>query len=146
MIKFNAAYSYLDGFISWTTANVGGVVVPNPKSDFESRYTLFRLINHGLNLMVNFSIKPLQIASLVGVFSALSGLVAALFVVVNKLFFDVPVQGWASLMVVLLVVGGLQISFLGLIGEYIGRILMNSNQAPNFVVRSFQRGRADAGK
>lgn len=141
--KFNAAYSYLDGFISWTTANVGGVTVPNPKSEFESRYTFFRLINHGLNLMVNFSIRPLQLASLVGVVSALFGLVAACFIIINKLFFDVPVQGWASLMVVLLVVGGLQITFLGLIGEYIGRILMNSNQAPNYVVRNLQRGKAD---
>ena len=144
--KFNAAYSYLDGFISWTTANVGGVIVPNPKSDFESRYTYFKLVNHGLNLMVNFSIRPLQIASLVGVFSALFGLFAALFVIVNKLFFDVPVQGWASLMVVLLVVGGLQMAFLGLIGEYIGRILMNSNQAPNYVVRTLQRGGVDHGE
>jgi glycosyltransferase involved in cell wall biosynthesis len=140
--KFNSAYSYLDGFISWTTANVGGVIVPNPKSDFESRYTYFRLVNHGLNLVVNFSIRPLQFASLVGVFSALFGLVAAIFVIINKLFFDVPVQGWASLMVVLLVVGGVQIAFLGLLGEYIGRILMNSNQAPNYVVRNLQRGRS----
>jgi hypothetical protein len=53
------------------------------------------------------------------------------------------VQGWASLMVVLLVVGGLQIAFLGLIGEYVGRILMNSNQAPNYVVRSLQRGKSN---
>lgn len=141
VIKFNAAYSYLDGFISWTTANIGGVVVPNPKSDFESRYTFARLVNHGLNLMVNFSIRPLQFASLVGIISALLGLCAALYVVISKLFFNVSVQGWASLMVVLLVVGGLQIAFLGLIGEYVGRILMNSNQAPNFVVRTLRRGR-----
>ncbi len=140
VVKFNSAYSYLDGFISWTTANVAGVLVPNPKSEFESRYTYFRLINHGLNLLVNFSTRPLQIASLVGLFSALTGLVAALFIIVNKLVFDVQVQGWASLMVVLLVVGGLQIAFLGLIGEYVGRILMNSNQAPNYVVRSLHRG------
>lgn len=138
--RFNSAYSYLDGFISWITANVGGVVVENPKSDFESRYTYFRLINHGLNLVVNFSIRPLQLASVAGVCSALVGLVAALFVVIEKLLFNVPVPGWSSLMVVMLVVGGMQLAFLGLIGEYIGRVLMNSNQAPNYVIRSLQRG------
>jgi len=143
VVKFNSAYSYLDGFISWTTANVGGVLVPNPKSEFASGYTFIRLVNHGLNLLVNFSTRPLQIASLVGVFSALSGLVAAFFIIVNKLFYGVQVQGWASLMVVLLVVGGLQIAFLGLIGEYVGRILMNSNQAPNYVVRTLQRGKGN---
>ena len=140
--QFKSAYSYLDGFISWTTASVGGVLVPNPKSGYESRYTFIRLVNHGLSLMVNFSIRPLQFASLIGIGSALFGLVAAVFVIVNKLLFDVPVQGWTSLMVVLLIVGGIQIAFLGLIGEYVGRILMNSNQAPNYVIRSLHRGRS----
>jgi undecaprenyl-phosphate 4-deoxy-4-formamido-L-arabinose transferase len=139
VVGFSSAYSYLDGFISWTTANVGGVTVPNPKSAFESRYTYIRLINHGLNLVVNFSIRPLQFASVIGVFSAVAGLVAAVFVIVEKILYNVPVQGWASLMVVLLVVGGIQIAFLGLIGEYVGRILMNSNQAPNYIVRSIER-------
>jgi hypothetical protein len=48
-------------------------------------------------------------------------------------------------MVVMLVLGGIQIAFLGLLGEYIGRILMNSNRAPNYVVRTFHRGRDDNG-
>jgi hypothetical protein len=114
-------------------------LVKNPKSDFESQYTFFRLITHGINLVVNFSIRPLQVASYIGFISAFMGLLAALFLFVNKLMFNIPVQGWTSLMVVLLVIGGAQIAFLGLIGEYIGRILMNSNRAPNYIVRSIHR-------
>lgn len=145
VIQYNTSYIYLDGFISWTTANVGGVIVQNPKSEYESQYTLRKLIKHGLNLLVNFSIRPLQTASIVGFLSALSGLLVAIYLVINKVIWGQPVQGWTSLIVVVLVMGGAQIAFLGLIGEYIGRILMNTNRAPNYVVRSVQRGRSDSG-
>jgi undecaprenyl-phosphate 4-deoxy-4-formamido-L-arabinose transferase len=147
VVQYDSSYIYLDGFISWTTANVGGVTVRNDATDYGSQYNLIKLVNHGLNLMVNFSIRPLQFASIAGVISAIAGLMAAVWLVINKLFFDIPVQGWTSLMVVLLVIGGVQIAFLGLIGEYVGRILMNSNQAPKYIVRSIQRGSdgSDAG-
>lgn len=141
--QYNAAYTYIDGLISWTTATVGGVVVENPKSDFESQYTLTRLITHGINLVVNFSIRPLQFASVMGFVSAFIGLLLAIYIAISKLMYNVPVQGWASLMVIILLIGGAQIAFLGLIGEYIGRILMNSNRAPNYVIRNISRKTSD---
>jgi undecaprenyl-phosphate 4-deoxy-4-formamido-L-arabinose transferase len=146
VVQYKSGYVYLDGLINWTSSNVGSIQVQNDRTNAGSQYSFFRLMNHGLNLLVNFSIKPLQTASIVGGFSALLGLLAALFIILAKVFYDIPVQGWTSLMVVVLVMGGIQIAFLGLLGEYIGRILMNSNQAPSYVVRTFQRGRDDSGK
>jgi undecaprenyl-phosphate 4-deoxy-4-formamido-L-arabinose transferase len=144
--QYNSSYSYLDGLISWTTANVGGVEVKNPKSDYESQYTFIRLVTHGINLVVNFSIRPLQAASVIGFISALVGLLVAIYILFSKVMFNTPVQGWTSLMVALLVIGGLQLTFLGLIGEYIGRILMNSNRAPNYIIRSVNREVSDHAK
>lgn len=141
--KYNSSYIYLDGFISWTTANVGGVRVSNPKSDFESQFTFFKLINHGINLLVNFSIRPLQVASIAGFISAIIGLALAVYVMISKLLYGQPVQGWTSMVVLVLVIGGAQIAFLGLIGEYIGRILMNTNRAPTYVIRDVRRESAE---
>ncbi len=141
IVKYKSSYIYIDGLIGWTTTNIGGVAVKNAKAETESHYTIQRLINHGLNLLVNFSIRPLQIASLVGAASAVFGLFGAIIVIAEKILLGVPVQGWASLMVVVLVVGGLQIGFLGLIGEYTGRILMNSNSSPVFVIREIRKGK-----
>jgi len=140
IVKYNSSYTYIDGLISWTTTNIGGITVRNDKSDFESHYTLLRLINHGLNLLVNFSIKPLQIASMLGLVSAFAGLIGAAVVIAQKILYGVPVQGWTSIMVAVLVIGGMQIVFLGLIGEYTGRILMNSNNSPKFVIREIRKG------
>jgi glycosyltransferase involved in cell wall biosynthesis len=144
VIQYNSSYIYLDGFISWTTAKVAGVVVPNPKSEYQSEYTFFKLMTHGLNLLVNFSIRPLQIASVLGFAVSFVGLLLAAYIVVGKLFYGESVQGWTSLIVVVLVIGGLQMAFMGLIGEYMGRVLMNTNRAPSFIVREISRG--DTGK
>ncbi len=146
VVKYRSSYTYIDGLISWTTTNVGAVVVRNDRSEFESHYTLPRLINHGLNLLVNFSIRPLQIASLLGALSALLGLLGAAIVIVEKILYGVPVQGWTSLMVVVLVIGGMQMAFLGLIGEYTGRLLMNSNSSPKFIIREIKRKAGSNGK
>jgi undecaprenyl-phosphate 4-deoxy-4-formamido-L-arabinose transferase len=142
IIQYDSAYIFIDGFISWTTANVGGVLVQNPNSDLGSQYTFVKLINHGINLLVNFSIRPLQAASVVGLFSAIIGLIAASYLLIIKMIYGVAVQGWTSLMVMVMVIGGAQIAFLGLIGEYIGRILMNTNRAPKYVIRSIRRNKA----
>ena len=144
VVKYKSSYIYIDGLIGWTTTNIGGVLVRNVKAETKSHYTIQRLINHGLNLVVNFSIRPLQIASLVGAASAVFGLFGAIIVIAEKILFGIPVQGWASLMVVVLVVGGLQIGFLGLIGEYTGRILMNSNSSPVFVIREIKKGKKNS--
>lgn len=143
VVQYKSGHIYLDGLISWTSSNVGSVQVQNDRTNAGSQYNFLRLMNHGLNLLVNFSIKPLQTASIVGGFIAFIGLLTALAIIFAKMFYDVPVQGWTSLMVVILIMSGIQIAFLGLLGEYIGRILMNSNQAPNYVVRTFKKGLID---
>jgi glycosyltransferase involved in cell wall biosynthesis len=143
VIQYKSRNIFLDGLISWTTANVGGVEVRNERSDFESQYTLWKLIQHGFNLLVNFSYRPLQIALVIGIVLAVLGLLGALLVIILKLFYGISAQGWSSLMVVILVMGGTQLAFLGLMGEYLGRVLMNTNQSPRFIVREVKRKKAN---
>ncbi len=135
LLGYQTRFVYLDGLISWTTAHVGAVEVRNDRSDHRSQYNLGRLVRHGMNLLVGFSIRPLQMASMVGVACALLGLLWAGVVVYERVVHGLPVAGWASLMVTVLVMGGVQLLFLGLLGEYVGRMLFNTNQSPRFVVR-----------
>jgi len=139
VILYRSRYLFLDGLISWTTANVGGVEVQNTPSKFGSQYNLWRLIQHGINLLVNFSIRPLQVATFSGLCFALLGLMGALWIVISRVLHGTAAQGWTSLIVAVLVMGGTQLMFLGLIGEYVGRILMNTNQSPPYIVREVRR-------
>ena len=86
-------------------------------------------------MFTNFSVLPLRLASCAGFFFAFLGLAGAAWFAVNKLRHpDLPV-GWASQIVSLFVVSGVQLFALGMIGEYLGRLFLKDNGQPQFVVR-----------
>ena len=94
-------------------------------------------------MITNFSIFPLQLASFTGfLFSFLGGLLA-IFYALKKIFFDIPITGYTSIMIAILIFSGVQLVTIGLIGEYIGRIHLNMNQKPQYSIRSIKDRKND---
>ena len=137
MIKYRQPYPYISGLILRITQNIGNIdVEQRSRNSGSSGYTLKKLLNLWMNGFTAFSIKPLRIATFTGTLLALAGIVTAFVTIVRKLFFAPDLQaGWASLMSVNLLVGGLILIFMGIIGEYIGRIYMCINETPQYVVK-----------
>jgi undecaprenyl-phosphate 4-deoxy-4-formamido-L-arabinose transferase len=107
----------------------------DPRAEGRSGYTLGKLVGLWLNMFTSFSVLPLRLASCAGFFFAFLGLVGAGCFAVEKLRHpDLPV-GWASLIVSLFVVSGVQLFALGMIGEYLGRLFLKDSGQPQFVVR-----------
>ena len=114
------------------------------RTEGRSGYNLKKLVALWLNGVTAFSIKPLRFASYVGWLTAVAGGVFALVTVIRKLLNpDIP-AGWASIISVMLLLGGVIIALIGVMGEYIGRIYLSINRSPQFVVRSVTRGAAGA--
>ena len=135
-------FPYIDGLIMQTTQNIGRLEVEHlPRAEGRSNYTLRRLIRVFLSMFLNFSVIPLRIASIFGIFTAVAGIVGLVYVLKEGLEGGAPL-GWASLMSVVLVVAGVQLIVLGLIGEYLGRAFLTINQKPQSVVRSIERNPA----
>src|SRR5205807_2422640 len=86
-----------------------------------SMWTLARKLTYFIDCFVAFSSVPVRAASLLGFGLGLSGLLYASWVVFQRLWFGVPVQGWSSLMVIVLVVSGAQLLMTGVLGEYLWR-------------------------
>ena len=103
-------------------------------------YTLKKLISLWVNGVTAFSIKPLRFASYVGWVTAAIGFVFALITILRKLFNPAMQAGWASTISIMLILGGVIITLMGIIGEYIGRIYLSINRYPQFVVRSVTQG------
>jgi len=99
-----------------------------------SKWTLGKKIKLFIDTFVSFSYIPLRLISVVGIMLAFMGFLYAFFIVFNRLFFSVPVEGWASLMVVLLVVSGTQLVFLGVLGEYLWRNFDETRKRPAFII------------
>ena len=99
----------------------------------ESKYPLKKMIAFAMEGITSLSNKPIRYVLLVGALCALLGLVMAVYVLVS-LFSGNSVHGWASTMMSIWLLGGLQLMALGLIGEYVGKIYMETKRRPKFIL------------
>ena len=88
-----------------------------------------------MNGFTAFSEKPLRVASVVGGGFSFLGFLFALFIIIRKIVHPEILVGYSSLMAAILIVGGMNMLFAGLMGEYIGRIYISINNAPQYVIR-----------
>ena len=105
----------------------------------KTKWTLARKIKLTLDSILAFSDLPIRYMSVVGFITAFIGFLYALFILWKNIFLGNPVQGWSSLMVALLVVGGIQMMMLGILGEYLWRTFDESRRRPRYVIE-YKRG------
>ncbi len=135
IIKYKGPFPYIDGLILRTTNNIGSVFVDHSKRrEGKSNYTFRKLFSLYLNMFLNFSIRPLRIFTIAGVFIFLAGFVMSVIFFVEKFIYDEP-PGWTSTVLFLLLFSGFQIIFLGLIGEYLGKQYLDQNKTPQWVIK-----------
>ena len=140
-LQYPNAFPYITGLLFQSVSSWANVPV-NHRERMEGRsgYTLKKLVALWANGVTAFSIKPLRLAGYIGWITGGAGLIFALITVIRKLINPEMQAGWASLVSIVLVMGGMIICLLGLIGEYVGRIYLSINRAPQFVVREVIRG------
>ena len=139
---YEGPFPYVDGLVFQVTQNVGRLQVAHlPRTEGRSNYTIARLFRLWLSMFSNFSVIPLRFATLCGIAFGALGALAAVIVIVEAISDNKPPQGWASLMVAVLVLAGVQLIVVGLIGEYLGRMFLAVNRKPQYLVREvFTRG------
>lgn len=138
--NYEGPYPYVDGLIFQVTQNVGRLQVEHlPRHDGRSNYNLRRLVRLWLAMFLNFSVMPLRLATLLGLAFGAIGAIEAVAVIVEAISDHKPPQGYASLMVAVLVLAGVQLVLVGLIGEYLGRMFLAINRKPQYLVREIFR-------
>jgi undecaprenyl-phosphate 4-deoxy-4-formamido-L-arabinose transferase len=143
IVRYRGPYPYVDGLIMQVTQRIGSIEVAHlARAEGRSNYTLRRLVRLWLNLATNFSLLPLRLAVFMGVAMAALGALGATIVIFEALFNEPP-PGWASTMVVTLLVAGVQFFMLGILGEYVGRVFLTANRKPQGVVREVVGPRGD---
>lgn len=140
VIQYKSHYTHLQGLFLRTTRNIASVPVEHFDRGYgQSGYNLKKLISLWSNIM-GYSIVPLRIATRVGVFFAVLSILGAIAIVLKKIFAPTSAVGWYSLIVSIFFLSGLIMIFLGLIGEYLGRMFQGMSNDPQFVVREFYTG------
>lgn len=134
--RFENCYAYISGLVFRTTRNIGKVYVKHrSRLEGHSGYTIRRLIGLWVNGFTAFSVKPLRLATFLGFGFSMVGFAYGLVIIVMKLLRpDIPI-GYSSIMAAILFIGGVLMFTMGMVGEYIGRIYINQNKAPQYVIK-----------
>lgn len=136
MLEYKNPYPYVDGLLLRTTSRIVNVPMSDRKRLYgKSNYTLGKLIKLVLNGFTSFSIKPLRIATVSGMFCSMGGLIYMIYIIVSRLIRSDIDAGYSSIMAVNLFIGGFIMMLLGMIGEYVGRMYICLNNSPQYVVR-----------
>jgi undecaprenyl-phosphate 4-deoxy-4-formamido-L-arabinose transferase len=136
MVRYTNSFPYLGGLVFRVTSNITEIDVEHRgRKEGTSNYTLGKLVKLWVNGFTAFSVLPLRIASLLGIIFSCIGFILGLVFVVRKLLNPEIILGFTSIIVIVLFLGGVILLAVGLIGEYVGRIYIGQNQAPQYVIR-----------
>lgn len=110
-----------------------------------SGYTLSRLLKLSLDRIFSHSLFPIRLSSFLGITLGLISVLLALYFIIQKLFLMRVVPGWTSIVVIMLFLLGLNFIFLGIIGEYLGRIYVETKNRPRYVIKNiYQKANRDS--
>jgi glycosyltransferase involved in cell wall biosynthesis len=109
----------------------------------ESKFNAWKLWNFAIEGITSFSIAPLRIWTYIGALTALIPFAYAGYIVVRTLFFGVDVPGYASLLVSVMFLGGVQLIGIGILGEYLGRTYIEAKRRPTYLVRRIYEQSSD---
>ena len=134
---------FMKGLFSWVGfSQIGVEYERESRVAGHSSFNYPRLLDFAIEGLTSFSILPLRMASLAGIFVSVIGFLYAAYLVVRTMIAGVDVPGYASIMVVTMFLGGVQLICLGFIGEYLGRLYVEAKNRPLYIVSGIERSGA----
>ena len=136
MLRYENSYPYVIGLVLRTTKNICNVSVTHREREIgTSGYTLSKLLALWMNGFTAFSVIPLRITTYLGCFCAVAGFIYTIVTIVRKIVDNQAPMGYPTLICAVTIIGGVIMMMLGLVGEYVGRMYITMNNAPQYVIR-----------
>jgi len=135
---------FMKGLFAWVGYRTTEVTYERPaRAAGESKWNYWRLLNYAIGGVMAFSTFPLRLITYLGLMVASVSFLYAFFLITRTLFLGRDVPGYASIMVVMLLLGGVQLIGIGVLGEYLGRVFHEVKQRPLYLVQSLHGCEAD---
>lgn len=130
-------HRFIRGLVPWVGFKQSGVAfVRDARYAGETKYPFRKMLKFAIDGITSFSIVPLRMTMYLGFFVVVATLIFAVWALVAQFVFHATIQGWASLMVTILFLGGVQLLMIGVLGEYIGRIYEEVKKRPLYIIES----------
>ncbi|MDP6707558.1 MAG: glycosyltransferase family 2 protein [Alphaproteobacteria bacterium] len=138
-------HRFMKGLFAWIGFRQKAVTYHRaPRHAGTSKWSYWQLWNFSLEGITGFTIGPLKVATYIGMATALLAIAYGIYLIIETLLFGNPVAGYPSLMVAILMLGGLQLMTIGIVGEYLGRIFNETKGRPLYLVADYLPARTAA--
>ncbi|HEM3176918.1 TPA: glycosyltransferase family 2 protein [Streptococcus suis] len=136
ILELKEVNRFSKGLFSWVGYKVTYISYENrERVAGETSWSFWSLLKYSIEGFINFSDVPLTLATWAGLFSFFLSIVGAVFVIIRQIIFSDPVPGWASIVTIILFLGGIQLLALGIIGKYISKIFLETKKRPIYIVK-----------
>ena len=136
ILKLQEVNRFSKGLFSWVGYDVTYISYENrERIAGETSWNFWSLLKYSMDGFINFSEAPLSISLWAGAGSFLMSIIGILFIIGRKLIFGDNVTGWASLVCIMLFIGGIQLLALGVIGKYISKIFLETKKRPVYIIK-----------
>lgn len=126
------------GLYSWIGFKKKGVLYEQKERLFgESKWSFMQLLELAINGFSSYTVAPLRISTVLGLVVSFAAFLYLIFILVQTLIWGDPVAGYPTIMVTILFLGGVQLLSIGIIGEYLGKVFMETKNRPNYFVESY---------
>lgn len=124
------------GLVSWVGFEQFGIeYVPEKRFTGKTKYSIQKMISFAVTGITSFSVKPLKFAILLGAFISFVSLIYSIYILYVWFFTDKAIEGWTSVILSVLFIGGVNMILLGVIGEYIGKIFIQTKNRPHYIIK-----------
>lgn len=136
ILEINEYNRFSKGIFGWVGFKTKWLPFENrERAAGTTKWNFWKLLKYSIDGIINFSQVPLSISSWSGLVFTVIAFIMLLFVFIRKLVFGDPVSGWASLVCIILFIGGIQLFCMGIMGQYISKNYMESKRRPHYIVR-----------
>jgi dolichol-phosphate mannosyltransferase len=134
--KFKENSLFIRGIVSWLGYRQAGIEYnTQSRHSGSTKYTLRKMISFAIQGITSFSIMPLRISIIFGLIISFCAFLYTIYALLTKFYFKTAISGWTSILISVLFLGGIQLMFLGLIGEYLGKMFIETKNRPNYVIK-----------
>ncbi len=136
LLTIGEYHRFSKGIFAWVGYSTHFIpYVAEPRRAGTSKWNFRKLMNYAIEGIIGYSTKPLRIATALGMLTAASAFLYLLFVLIQKLAFGIGIPGYATIIVLILLLGGVQLLCIGIIGEYVGRTFEQSKNRPIYLAK-----------
>lgn len=133
--KFSECQLFLRGIIKWVGYKSTSIYyVAEKRYSGKTKYTLRRMLHFAVDGVMSFSIRPLRLATILGVFISILSCIYIMYALFVRFIVKTVVPGWTSILISILFLGGIQLLSLGILGEYIGKLFLEAKRRQYYIV------------